>query len=311
MKRMRKFISTVLSLYLAFTLFAQDSKESGTDMGGGYEDNLFETEDDIFEDEDNSASEEIPAALLDVVNDGVWDINDSLRTIPAYDTYCKWDEHNIHAYEYDLTKKHDTTHIVLSHAECDYHLPCPGHVTSDFGERGARYHYGIDIKLYKGDPVKSAFEGTVRISQYSKSYGHVVVVRHNNGLETLYAHLSKRKVKPGDHVEAGELIGLGGNTGRSSGAHLHFECRYLGEPLNPNDVIDFETGQLKSDFMEISASNFDYLKKARAKKYHRVRSGDTLYGIARRYRTSVNTLCRLNGIRESSILRIGQSLRYR
>lgn len=308
---MRKFVSTVLSLYLAFTLFAQDSGDGVTDMGGGYEENLFGAEEDIIdlpEEED-----EIVESWRNISfeNDGVYDINDSLRAIPAYDMYCKWDTRNIHAYEYDLTKKHDTTRLILQHAHCDYQLPCGGHVTSDFGERGARYHYGIDLKLHKGDPVKTAFEGVVRISQYSRSYGHVIVVRHNNGLETLYAHLSKRQVKPGDHVEAGEVIGLGGNTGRSSGAHLHFECRFMGEPINPNEVIDFETGRLKSSFLDISADNFDYLKKARAKKYHRVRSGDTLYGIARRYRTSVNTLCRLNGIRESSILRIGQSLRYR
>lgn len=307
---MRKLVTTFLSLYLAFSLIAQVNGDGPTDMGGGYEDNLFETEEDIITSEEETEWF-TPYSTVSFDHDGVDDINDSLRHIPAYDLYCKWDTRNIHAYEYDLTSKSDTTRIILQHEHCDYHLPCSGHVTSNFGERGARYHYGIDLKLRRGDPVKVAFEGVVRISQYSRSYGHVVVIRHNNGLETLYAHLSKRKVKPGEHVEAGEVIGLGGNTGRSSGAHLHFETRYKGEPINPNEVIDFETGRLKSSFLDISANNFEYLKKARAKKYHRVRSGDTLYGIARRYGSSVNTLCRLNGIRESSILRIGQSIRYR
>ena len=310
MKRMRKFVTTFLSLYLAFTLIAQDSSNGVTDMGGGYEENLFESEEDVvFTEEESEWFTTYSTISFD--HDGVYDINDSLRHIPAYDIYCKWDTRNIHSYEHDLTTKDDTSRLILQHDHCDYTLPCNGHVTSDFGERGARYHYGIDLKLRTGDPVQVAFEGVVRISQYSRSYGHVVVVRHHNGLETLYAHLSKREVKPGDHVEAGELIGLGGNTGRSSGAHLHFETRFMGEPINPNEVIDFESGRLKSSFLDISANNFDYLKKARAKKYYRVRSGDTLYGIARRHRTSVTSLCRLNGIRESSILRIGQSLRYR
>ncbi len=299
---MRKFISTLLSVYLAFTLFAQDSAPR-SDIGGGYEENLFEDEEDNFV--------EIEEITEESFESNSWDINDSIRFIPAYDIYCKWDTRNIHSYDYDLTKKKDTSLLVLRHSDCDFHIPCDGHVTSDFGERGSRYHYGIDLKLYKGDPVKSCFEGTVRISQYSKSYGHVVVVRHNNGLETLYAHLSKRKVEPGDHVEAGELIGLGGNTGRSSGAHLHFECRYMGEPIDPKDVINFEDGNLTASTLEISAENFNYLKAARSKKFYKVKSGDTLYGIARRYQTSVKTICRLNGISENSVIRIGQSLRYR
>jgi len=299
---MRKLISTLLSVYLAFTLLAQDTSPSN-DIGGGFEENLFE--DEYYEDENEDASSE------ELVESSLWDINDSIRFIPAYDVYCKWDTRNIHSYDYDLTNKKDTSLLVLRHSDCDFHIPCGGHVTSDFGMRGSRYHYGIDLKLYKGDPVKSCFEGTVRISQYSKSYGHVVVIRHNNGLETLYAHLSKRNVEPGDHIEAGEVLGLGGNTGRSSGAHLHFECRYKGEPINPRDVINFDEGSLLASTLEVSSKNFDYLKAARSKKYYKVKSGDTLYAIARKHQTSVKTLCKLNGIRENGVIRIGQTLRYR
>lgn len=302
MRKMYKLSSSLFAVFLTATLFAQDAAHGPTAIGGDYDES---TEEEFFGSEDEAED------FADSASDLSWDINDSLRFIPAYDLYCNWDTRNIHAYGYDLTKMRDSARIVLRHDNCDYHLPHQGHVTSNFGERGSRYHYGIDIKLEKGDPVHSCFEGVVRISQYSKTYGHVVVVRHNNGLETLYAHLSKREAEVGDHVEAGELIGLGGNTGRSTGPHLHFECRYKGEPIDPNELIDWESGDLQASTLTISAASFEYLKAARSKKYHSVRSGDTLSGISRRYGVSVGTLCRLNGISQKSIIRIGQKLRYR
>lgn len=243
--------------------------------------------------------------------ENVWDINDSLMRIPAYDVYCKWDTRNIHAYDFDYRELKDTHNVVLRYEECDFAHPFRGEITSNFGERGARHHYGIDIKLYKGDPVKTAFEGLVRIAQYSRTYGNVVVVRHPNGLETLYAHLSARKVVPGDYVEAGDIIGLGGNTGRSTGSHLHFECRYKGEPIDPNVLIDWENGELLTDTLTISKNLFAYLDEVRAIKHHTIRSGDTLSSIARRYGVSVQTLCRLNGIRPNSTIYAGRRLRVR
>lgn len=244
-------------------------------------------------------------------SEGFWDINDSLLNIPAYDLYCEWDTRNIHAYDFDYKEIEDTSSVVLRYEECDFAHPFRGRITSNFGDRKSKYHYGIDIKLYKGDPVKSAFEGLVRIAQYSKSYGNVVVVRHPNGLETLYAHLSARKVKPGEYVQAGDIIGLGGNTGRSTGSHLHFECRYKGEPINPNDIIDWENGILVKDELEISQKTFSYLKEARSKKYYTIRSGDTLSGIARKNGTSLSTICRLNGMRTSSTIYAGRKIRVR
>lgn len=241
----------------------------------------------------------------------VWDINDSLMSLPAYDLYCDWNVKKVHPFRVDLTKKADTTLLpLIKSGSCDYALPSPGHVTSDFGHRRYRYHYGIDIKLQTGDTVRSVFEGTVRVAHYDASYGKVVVVRHTNGLETLYAHLSKLSVEPGDWVEAGDLVGLGGNTGRSTGSHLHFECRYLGEPINPNELIDFAKGSLKTDTLALTAGTFHYLKALRTQKFHTIRPGDTLSGLARRYGTSVSTLCRLNRIRSTSTLRVGQRLRY-
>lgn len=239
-----------------------------------------------------------------------WCVNDSLVNIPAYDKYCSWVTNKVHPYKNDLTAMRDTVIVPLAYDSCSFAAPFIGRKTSDFGQRRYRHHYGVDIKVYTGDPIVSAFEGVVRVAHYDGDYGKVVVVRHNNGLETLYAHLSKLDVQRGDWVEAGDIVGLGGNTGRSTGSHLHFEARYLGEPLNPNHLIDFETGNLIADTLHLNAAHFEYLKEARARKYHRIRSGDTLSGIARRYGTSVSTLCRLNGIRSNTTLRIGRTIRY-
>ena len=172
----------------------------------------------------------------------------------------------------------------------------------------------IRDRLYTGDPVVAAFPGMVRISKYNKSFGNVVVIRHSNGLETLYAHLSKRKVQPGDLIEAGDTLGLGGNTGHSFGSHLHFEVRFLDQPIDPSLLFDVENGSLRAKTFEINKGTFESLALAKAaasaRKYYSVRSGDTLSAIARRHGTSVNTLCKLNAIRQTSVLRVGQRLRY-
>lgn len=291
----------IVGLSLAIVVTSQTTPQIDA-IGGGFEDNLEEVL-------NTESSDTKPSTTME--DDGIWDINDSLQVIPAYDVYCKWDTRNIHSYDFDYKQLHDTVAMVLRHEQCDYANPFQGRVTSNFGHRNSKYHYGIDIKLYKGDPVLSAFEGVVRVAKYSSSYGNVVVVRHNNGLETLYAHLSARKVKAGDHVEAGDVVGLGGNTGRSTGSHLHFECRYKGEPINPNDIIDWEKGELVTDTLLLNASHFEYLKEARAKKYHRIRSGESLSSIARRYGTSVGTLCRLNGMSRNSTIYAGRTVRVR
>lgn len=240
----------------------------------------------------------------------VWDINDSLAFIPYFDEYCSWNTKRVHPYSVDLRNMDDTIIIPLAVDTCDFVAPFIGRKTSDFGYRRYRYHYGVDIKLRTGDEVKAAFEGVVRIAHYDGDYGRVVVIRHNNGLETLYGHLSRLNVKEGEKVEAGDVIGLGGNTGRSTGSHLHFEVRYLGEPINPNEVIDWELGYLCSDTLHLDAEHFEYLVEVRKRKYHTIRRGDTLSGIARRYGTSIGRLCRLNGIRSSTTLKIGRKIRY-
>jgi murein DD-endopeptidase MepM/ murein hydrolase activator NlpD len=242
-----------------------------------------------------------------------WDVNDSLSFIPGYDIYCHWRTDAI----FDRSVKpvlHDTLRLHLGHSSCDHAMPIAGHLTSPFGPRKGRMHYGVDLKLQTGDPVVSAFSGMVRISRYNSTFGHVVVVRHYNGLETLYAHLSKRLVEPGQMIEAGETLGLGGNTGRSYGSHLHFEVRFLDQPIDPSEVFDLERGELKAKTFDVHKGTFAAIAAARAdaaaRRFHTVRSGDTLSSIARRYGTSVSALCRMNGLKQTSIIRPGQRLRY-
>lgn len=189
-------------------------------------------------------------------------------------------------------------------------------ITSKYGPRRRRMHKGIDLKVLKGDTIRAAFNGKVRIKAFERrGYGYYVVLRHPNGLETIYGHLSKILVEENQIVRAGETIGLGGNTGRSTGSHLHFETRFLGQAINPAEIIDFENGVPHQDtyvFHNIKIngrrSNI-YTSSSDRMVYHRVKSGDTLGKIARIYGTSVNELFRLNGLKSTSVLRIGQSIR--
>ncbi len=189
-------------------------------------------------------------------------------------------------------------------------------ITSKYGPRRRRMHKGIDLKVLKGDTIRAAFDGKIRIKSFeARGYGHYVVIRHPNGLETIYGHLSKVLVDENQIVRAGETIGLGGNTGRSTGSHLHFETRFLGQAINPSEIIDFENGVPHLDtyvFKNIKIngrkSNI-YTSSGNQMVYHRVKSGDTLGKIARIYGTSINELCRLNGLKSTTTLRIGQSIR--
>ncbi len=203
--------------------------------------------------------------------------NDSVLHFPAYDIYCGWDTSSIHPGHYDFCNMDSFAVHLGNPLYCGYVHPFDGSKSSDFGYRRGRGHYGVDINLETGDPVMAAFEGRVRIAKRNKSYGNLVVIRHANGLETFYAHLSKLKVRQGDLVEAGQVIGLGGNTGHSYGSHLHFEVRYMGIPLNPNNFISFEEKKLLTDNYVITMGDFAYLndeaaRKASTKKSNRYRS---------------------------------------
>lgn len=223
--------------------------------------------------------------------------------MPASQLYTTWETERVHYYPNAIIP--DSFRIDLS----GYYMPTESRkITSNYGYRRGRMHKGLDVKVYIGDTIRSAFDGKVRIVQYERrGYGKYVVIRHPNGLETVYGHLSKQIVKPGDIVKAGEPIGLGGNTGRSTGSHLHFETRLLGIAINPKYLFDFENQDIVCD---------SYLfKKAKNSAggsgivYHRVRKGDSLSRIAAKTGSTVSKICKLNGITKNTILRPGQVLR--
>ncbi|MDR1623646.1 MAG: peptidoglycan DD-metalloendopeptidase family protein [Tannerellaceae bacterium] len=189
-------------------------------------------------------------------------------------------------------------------------------VTSKYGPRRRRMHRGIDLKIQVGDTIRAAFSGKVRIRNFERrGYGNYLVIRHPNGLETVYGHLSGFLVGVNDIVHVGDPIALGGNTGRSTGSHLHFETRFLGQAIDPAEIIDFENGVPHKDLyvfrnVKINGRNTNiYTSSTNQMVYHRVKSGDTLGAIARKYGTTVGELCRLNGLKSTSTLRIGQSIR--
>jgi len=230
----------------------------------------------------------------------------------SVDTFA-WSTTRINSGHHDFAQWADTARIVLvdSAQKRRFVNPFTSRITSNFGQRRWLWHYGIDIKLAKGDTVCSAFDGVVRVTQYDRrGYGNVVVIRHQNGLETVYGHLSAKSVAPNQQVAAGEMIGLGGNTGHSTGSHLHFEIRYYGEPIDPNYCINFADGTLKSDILVLTRANFEYLIELRKAKWYRIRKGDTLGHIAMRSHTSVRKLCALNHITARTLLRIGRKIRY-
>ena len=207
-------------------------------------------------------------------------------------------------------------------------MPTESTKTTDvFGyrPRRRRMHYGLDVKVFIGDTIRAAFAGKVRIVKDQgrrKGYGKYVVIRHENGLETVYGHLSRQLVSEDQYVEAGEPIALGGNTGRSTGSHLHFETRFLGQPINPALLFDFEKQDVLADTYLYRKGAVDRSLRSRSVggstkmasgsqnvRYYKVRSGDSLGKIARKTGVSINTLCRLNNITRNKILRPGQVLR--
>lgn len=216
-----------------------------------------------------------------------------------------WDEQWLETYS---TKNPKDTFAIDVKEHC---IPVPGHVTSAYGWRWGRMHKGIDLKLYVGDTVRAAFTGKISTTAYqARGYGYYVKIRHINGLETVYGHLSRILVKPNQVVKAGDPIALGGNTGRSTGPHLHFETKLMGMTINPAEIFDFKNQVAHTD------TYMFYKKKQQnsaVNSYatHRIKSGESLSTIAKKYRTTVTQLCRLNGIKSNKILRVGSVIRVR
>ena len=257
------------------------------------------------------------------------------RMNPSADLYQDWN--NVYAHR--ETALPDTFRIDLR----GFCMPTSSRiVTSNFGARWGRQHKGLDIKVYVGDTIRAAFSGKIRIVNYEpKGYGKYVVIRHHNGLETIYGHMSKHLVVENQDVKAGEPIGLGGNTGRSTGSHLHFETRLCGVALNPALMFDFHNQDVTGDFynfrrsryaaesaqatrlrgagvtrtngddddsdMAVASSRSSYTPTAR---YHKVKKGETLQSIARKCHTTVAALCKINRIGKTKRLMPGQILKY-
>ena len=231
---------------------------------------------------------------------------------PALSLYPNWNNQYVHAYGNAIIP--DTYTIDLT----GFHMPTPStKITSPFGPRWRRMHNGLDLKVNIGDTIVAAFDGKVRIVKYERrGYGKYVVIRHDNGLETVYGHLSKQLVEENQLVKAGEPIGLGGNTGRSTGSHLHFETRFLGIAINPIYMFDFPKQDIVADTYTFRkakgvkrAGSHDTQVADGTIRYHKVKSGDTLSRIAKLRGVSVSTLCKLNRIKPTTTLRIGQVLR--
>lgn len=235
---------------------------------------------------------------------------------PALSLYPNWNNQYVHAYGKDAIIPESYTVDLTG-----FHMPTPStRITSPFGPRWRRMHNGLDLKVNIGDTIVAAFDGKVRVVKYERrGYGNYIVVRHDNGLETVYGHLSKQLVEPNQLVKAGEPIGLGGNTGRSTGSHLHFETRFLGIAINPALMFDFPKQDIVADTYtfrrskghESVAGSHDSMASSDkvAIRYHKVKSGDTLSKIAAKRGVSIDRLCKLNRITRRTILRPGQVLR--
>ncbi|MDR1729200.1 MAG: peptidoglycan DD-metalloendopeptidase family protein [Prevotellaceae bacterium] len=230
---------------------------------------------------------------------------------PAGYLYTEWDNSTLNPYQVKIAALPDSFVINCS----DFFPPVENAVTSEYGFRWGRFHAGTDFRVKVGDSIRSAFDGKVRITKMGKGkkgYGYFIVVRHDNGLETLYAHLSKILVKPDQIVKSGEIIGLGGNTGRSTGPHLHFEMRFLGNAFNPRKMVDFECFSVYNDTYTIKKKGTfsemtDYLNNPA--RYYTVKSGDTLGKIARNHRTTIAKIQQLNKMGKSTTIRAGKKLR--
>ena len=252
-----------------------------------------------------------PTEMVETVQPHFMLLNEE-NIIPSDEMYPTWANSVVH---YNSAMP-DSFRIDLR----NYVMPTPSvKVTDIFGYRPnrRRVHQGLDIKVQTGDTIYAAFDGKVRITSYQRrGYGHYVVIRHNNGIETLYAHLSKKLVEANDNVKAGDPIGLGGNTGRSSGSHLHFETILMGKSLDPALMFDFKNQKMTGESYLYRRPGSKYIENGQVKiagpekKYHKVRSGDTIERIARKYGVSQRRIFELNGLKSNSIIRPGQTLRY-
>lgn len=360
---MKRALALIVCLLLATAAFSQDNRffnrlknifvvhdtvyiYVNTPVSDSIVENDDDDEDDDEENDEGSESIPVPVDTLDthdmfrkvvLFDNGTWlYYNIDMSFIPYALESDHWITEKVHSYN-DIALKDlpDTVPLVLVDSLHRYCIPHPGPITSRYKFRWKRAHKGIDIGLHVGDAIYAAFDGIVRAAlpiNMTGGYGNVLVIRHPNGLETYYGHLTRFIVKSGDIVKAGEVIGYGGNTGRSTGPHLHFETRYMGQAFDPERIFDFENGTLRceefilkkhyfninshygqTDEQSLAASKKKPISSTSKSKsvYYTVKKGDTLEKIAKRNGTTVDKICKLNGIKKTKTLSIGQKLRIR
>lgn len=242
--------------------------------------------------------------------------------------------------------------IDLDKASKEFTYPLTnGKLSSSYGQRGRSFHSGVDLLQEQGTPIYAAFDGVVRMSKPYAAYGNVIVIRHSNGLETIYSHNHKNLAKAGDKVKSGDKIALVGRTGNATANHLHFEVRILGQTINPSLLIDPHKGKLQDGRLDVKRNGTKIMasnnksgvstpvrpsqpapediktvaqstpQSTTAKsgnststataQYHTIVKGDTLYGLSRRYGTTVSSICSLNSITDKTILSLGRKLRIK
>lgn len=247
--------------------------------------------------------------------------------LPDFISNDHWMTDQVHAY-YDVNVKDlpDEVDLVLCDSAHGWHIPGEGRLVSEYKMRRGHKHQGVDLGVGFGNPIYAAFDGIVRVAlppRLTGGYGNVVVLRHANGLETYYGHMTQYIVETDDLVKAGEIIGYCGSTGRSTGPHLHFETRYMGQSFDPERIFDFKEGTLRDTVFTLKKHYFSiYSHEGQSDKEsevaatqvppknitHTVKKGDTLSSIAKKYGTTVKKICKLNNISENKTLRIGQKL---
>jgi hypothetical protein len=289
---------------------------------------IYQMVDSLFE------LDSVPFALINQINlfaalmpgkielpDKFHFVTDDGSPYPANAYYGHWNSRASWSYP-DSIRKNDSI-IVLKLVDQEklqvYHHPLSqktlrryyGWVTSPFGWRDGRAHNGVDLELHLYDSILNMFDGKVRVASTLGGFGRVVIVRHHNGLESLYAHMSRLKVKTGDTVVAGQLLGLGGASGNASGTHLHMETRFKGLPVNPAHVISFSDKELYSDTLILKKSGSRYIAYPYGKEFHIVKRGESPNRIAKRYGMKLDELMQLNNYTSSTRLIVGQKVKIK
>lgn len=247
----------------------------------------------------------MPVHCIDAASDN------TLNLYPASELYADiWCPLTSNPYPPELALTDSLVELWLCLDTSNFSMPCAdAPVTSKYGWRDGRMHHGIDLGINYSLPIYAVFDGVVRLAKFYQGYGRLVIVRHYNGTETFYAHLSRINVKPGQKVNAGDVLGKAGNSGRSYGTHLHFEIRYKGIPLNPAHIISFKDNTLQHDKVILKKIKNNFFVYNEDAILYSVQSGDYLHRIATEYGTSVAKLCEANDISRNARLKVGQLLR--